>query len=119
MNRVTYELVWVQQGQVKWEEWHVRTKGYARTHIPGMDEHIGFANFDLENHHLQPIEELPNGELRYTCVELGSNELQYASMFQGSMVGDLLAVQGAADIAKQILTYHGFSFRELSSDPIR
>jgi hypothetical protein len=46
-HRYTFPLHWVQQGTVHWEQWWLDRAGPTRSHIPGLDDHLGFLNFDL------------------------------------------------------------------------
>lgn len=56
-------VIWARQGNVHWEGWWLREHGPSRDHIPGFDEHIGFANFDLERNGFGLIERGPRDEL--------------------------------------------------------
>lgn len=56
-------LEWVRQGNVRWRDWWVRQHGYTRSHIPGLEEHIGFANFDLAHNGVPGISVGSRGEL--------------------------------------------------------
>lgn len=75
---------WEHDGAIKWQPWWVARHGHTRERIPGEDDHIGFANFDLSN----------NG-----CPRI-------------SRVGGSLVVQGAReeslDLIRQVMEYHGF-----------
>jgi hypothetical protein len=50
-----FKLKWVRQGKVAWRRDHYDKYGPTRTHIPGLDEHIGYANFDLQRNNLPTI----------------------------------------------------------------
>jgi hypothetical protein len=48
--------MWEQQGTPRWEQWWVERRGYTRSREPTREDHIKFANFDLEQHGLPLIE---------------------------------------------------------------
>jgi hypothetical protein len=80
-----YRIVWARQGTVQWEEWWVRQHGPSRSHVPSMEEHVGFANFDLERNGLPRILRGSNGD------------------FYLDLPNDL-----HASGAKRVIEYHGF-----------
>lgn len=52
-------VVWKRQGNVTWEAGFER----ERSHIPGRDEHLSFANYDLKDSGLPGISVDPSGSL--------------------------------------------------------
>jgi len=62
-------VYWANQGKVHWNDDWVESRGYARSHIPGLDEHIGFANYDLRMNRLPEIQRNRAGRL-YLDVDL-------------------------------------------------
>jgi hypothetical protein len=89
----TYEVTWARQGTVRWEKWWLDERGPWRTHIPGFEEHVGFANFDLGRNGLPELRVTANGAL---AIDLDSqhqlNELR--------------------ENAAEILNWHGFKLGE-------
>jgi hypothetical protein len=59
---VPFMLRWVRQGKAAWRRDWVDQYGPSRTHIPGLDEHIAFANYDLELNGLPRITKDASGE---------------------------------------------------------
>ncbi len=51
-----FKLKWVRQGRVAWRTDWVNKYGPTRSHLPGLGEHISFANFDLKRNSLPMIE---------------------------------------------------------------
>lgn len=45
-------LVWKRPGQTQWGQGWVEQYGRTKTHEPGEEEHIGFANHDLRHNGL-------------------------------------------------------------------
>lgn len=56
-------LKWANQGDVHWQKDWTTRHGYTRTHIPGLAEHVSFANYDLQRAGLPQIEQGSQGEL--------------------------------------------------------
>jgi hypothetical protein len=77
--------VWVNGGNVRWEQWWVQSQGYSRTREPGESDHVGFANYDLQR----------SGVMKLQPHKDGGHFLEIAS-FQYAL-------------AKRILEYHGFT----------
>lgn len=50
------DLVWLRQGEVRWQQNWIDQYGHTRTHIPNLEEHISFANFDLRRAGLPTIQ---------------------------------------------------------------
>jgi len=86
----TLGVIWVKQGKKQWEDWWVQRHGQRLEQMPGLKDHIGFANYDLQQ----------NGFARLTVMESGL-ELRDVSP---SLIPK----------AVQILRYHGF---EVTSSP--
>ena len=80
----TLQVTWEKQGIIHWEYWWVQRHGEVLERIPGLKDHISFANYDLQ---------------RNKCprMVLGTNALEIRDV-----PDDKLAVVG------QILDYHGF-----------
>lgn len=76
---------WARQGQLKWGEGWLKTYGPTRTRIPDYEDHIKFANFDLEHNGLPVLRE---------------DE-------QGLTIDDSLTPERRS-VLLQILSYHGF-----------
>lgn len=84
----TLRVEWVKQGEIKWEKWYVEKKGYLIDKIPGLKDHISFANFDLKKNGCPPI--VVDGKT-LEVQDVPSHKLR---------------------IATQVLTYHGFKIIE-------
>lgn len=54
-----FGVAWKRQGTVTWEPGFEQT----RSRIPGLDDHIGFANYDLRYGGLPEIHKDPSGDL--------------------------------------------------------
>lgn len=80
----TLRIEWVKQGNIRWEDWYVEKKGYQIDKIPGLKDHISFANFDLSQNGCPTIVAKEN---ILEIQDLPNNKIQ---------------------IATQILAYHGF-----------
>jgi len=59
---------WIRQGKVAWRRDWVDKYGPSRTHIPGLYEHIGYANFDLKRNNLPTIAKDDAGELYVMAI---------------------------------------------------
>jgi hypothetical protein len=91
----SYRVVWARQGSVRWEEWWLEDHGPSRSHIPGLDEHLSFVNFDLTHNGLNPVTKAATGELQIDITE-------------GHQVISALA------LARDILQDHGFELESNS-----
>ncbi len=40
-------IMWKRRGNVHWDDWWFESEGPVRSHVPNLDNHISFANFDL------------------------------------------------------------------------
>src|SRR6476646_1876136 len=56
-------VIWERQGEVRWESDWTGRYGHTRSHVPGLDEHLGFANYDLKRNGLPEIQKSPEGDL--------------------------------------------------------
>ena len=80
----TLRIEWEKQGNIRWEDWYVKEKGHNIDEIPGLKEHISFANFELNEKGCPTI-----------IVDNSILEIQDIPTYK---------VQTAIDV----LTYHGF-----------
>ena len=79
---------WRRSGQTEWGDGWVAAYGRQKTHDPGEDEHMGFANFDLAHNNLPRI--YRSGDSLF--IEIGPGT-------------DIRAV-------RNIIRYHGFEFAD-------
>ena len=70
-----YRLRWISQGQADWAGWWVARYGRTKSHTPTEEEHVSFANFDLEQAGLPRIN--TNGRIR--AISLAGDELPRAT----------------------------------------
>lgn len=89
MSQIIATVVWKRQGSVRWERDWVEAHGQSRSHIPGLEEHMSFANFDLNQAGYNKIYRDAKGALK---IELPDYFIS---------IGPRSAVQ-------QILANHGF-----------
>jgi hypothetical protein len=61
-------LQWSRQGKVWWHENWLRVHGPVRSKIPGLDDHIGFANYDLGVNDLPRIQTTELGQPFVICL---------------------------------------------------
>ena len=81
---------WVKQGAIHWEDWWVKDHGYALDRIPGLKDHISFANYDLER----------NG---CPIITLNGKQLELKDVPDDKIM-----------VVYQILDYHGFKVVSVS-----
>jgi hypothetical protein len=74
-DRNEYRLRWVSQGQTDWTGWWVARYGQTKSHTPTEEEHVSFANFDLEQAGMPRIHN--NGRIR--AISLSGSELPRAT----------------------------------------
>ena len=86
----TLKVAWVKEGKKRWEDWWVERRGYSLTKIPGLKDHVGFANYDLSQNDCPTL-------------TLGDDVLEIADVTD-KQLPTVLA----------ILDYHGF---QVVSDP--
>ena len=101
-------VYWAKQGKVKWSDDWVDARGYSRSHIPGLDEHLGFANYDLRLNGLPEIQRNREGRL-YLNVDL------VAVSGLPRNAGILTLFDSAMAQIMPVLNYHGFEL-EASED---
>lgn len=65
---VPLDLSWTSQGKIWWNEDWLRLHGPVRERIPGFDDHISFANFDLRHNKLPQIELAADGRPFVRCL---------------------------------------------------
>jgi hypothetical protein len=94
-------IYWAKQGKVNWESDWVADRGYARSHIPGLDEHVGFANHDLQINGLPVIQKDESNRL-YLDVDLVS----LSGLPPNAGIAVLYG--RAMDRIMPVLKYHGF-----------
>jgi hypothetical protein len=63
LEPVPFKLRWVRQGKVTWRRDWVGAYGPSRSEIPGLDQHVGFANYDLHHNDLPTIQKDAAGQL--------------------------------------------------------
>lgn len=44
----TLLLAWTKQGTIQWENWYTQQHGQHLQSIPGLKDHVSFANYDLQ-----------------------------------------------------------------------
>ncbi len=102
-------LSWEQQGEVRREEWWTDEHGYTRAHLPGLAEHIRFANFELGRAGLPKIERGPSGELYvefdpFRVSGLPRNAgLSFAFSYAGEMIMREVSRHGFTYVRQQAL----------------
>jgi hypothetical protein len=98
-------IYWAKQGRVNWETDWVTVRGYSRSHIPGLEEHVGFANHDLRINGLPTIQSDDSGRM-YLDVDLASVSglPPNAGMF--------MLYDGAMSRIMPILRDHGFDIEQ-------
>ena len=57
------QVEWVREGEVMWSQGWVERNGQTRSHIPGLDDHISFANYDLQRKGYPSVEKTTDGSL--------------------------------------------------------
>ena len=90
-----YLVTWERQGAVRWQEWWIKQNGPTRTHIPGLDEHISFVNFDLRRLGYPSLSREVTGDLYITLPD--------EPMHRDNMLR-----------ASEILENHGFKLHQSS-----
>jgi hypothetical protein len=80
----TLALAWVKQGTIHWEEWWVKRHGETLKKVPGLQNHVSFANYDLNRSGCPPVV-LEDDKLEIHNVPLSK-----------------------LDVVQQIIEYHGF-----------
>lgn len=84
VSTMLVEVEWVRQGQIRWGEGWVEQHGHTMTRAPGLDDHISFVNFDLQNNGFPYVEKRANGSLVIE-VALSANR---------SLLGEILGYHG-------------------------
>jgi hypothetical protein len=103
---VRLNISWVRQGQVSWSEDWVEGRGYTRGHIPGLADHISFANYDLAESGLPKIQKHSDGDL---YIEFDPMEAVTLSQNEDS---DQISNRAIKLIAS-IIADHGFDISEV------
>jgi len=115
-----FRLRWVGQGKVAWRRDWVGKYGPTRTHIPNMDEHIGFANYDLQKNQLLTISKDEGGSpFIVTIRPMTESEIRqvHAEMLgyfiHPTRANEVFAdrvMRPLADLAAtlDVVAYHGF-----------
>jgi hypothetical protein len=86
-NKQTLNIVWTKQGTINWEDWWVKGQGHKLDKIPGLKDHISFADFDLKR----------NGCPLITVTD------------DGLEIRDISADK--LETVERIIHYHGFSLK--------
>lgn len=102
------QVEWAQQGDVNWESSWIARHGHERTHTPGEDEHIGFANYDLRLNDLPQITRAADGglEIIFDAVAVSGYPPN---------AGALVLNRVAAERLVAVIERHGFRARRLAS----
>lgn len=98
-----FNVVWMRQGKVRWNQDWVDGRGYTRSHVPDLRDHISFANHDLRSNGLPVIEEDSSG-LFIQCDLCAVSGLP-------SNAGMAVLYSAAARELMTTLGYHGFAIR--------
>ncbi|WP_326957542.1 hypothetical protein [Amycolatopsis sp. NBC_01286] len=81
-------LHWVRQGKLHWNQDWLDDHGPARSHIPGLAEHISFANYDLRLNGHPTIETDNQGRPFVTCVRpMTAQELKETHAHAIALIG--------------------------------
>ena len=115
-----FKLKWERQGKVAWRADWVSTYGPTRHHIPGLDEHIGFANFDLETNSLPtiakgsdgqpyviaipPLTEVEMSEIRREMIGYFGHPKRASDVFTDKVIRPLVELATVLNF----VAYHGF-----------
>jgi hypothetical protein len=83
------KVIWKRPGTIKWGAGWVETHGHSKTHEPGEQEHVGFANFDLAQNALPAIQTTADG-----------------------LVVDISQGRDQAMAVLAVIRYHGFEFAD-------
>lgn len=121
-------LSWTNQGKIWWNEDWLNIHGPVRERIPGFDDHVSFANFDLRQNKLPQIEVETGGRPFVSCLAPMSEEdlkevarkaallhaqpekpdtqqyQQYQQFMKTRVYARLAVVAGVRDVVR----YHGF-----------
>lgn len=118
-------LSWTSQGKIWWSEDWLRIHGPVRERIPGFDDHVSFANFDLRQNKLPQVELSAGGRPFVRCLApMREEELQevakkaalvhatpqkldaqqYEQFMKTQVYARLAVVAGVRDVVR----YHGF-----------
>lgn len=120
-------LSWRRQGKVWWEESWVQQYGPVRQRIPGLDDHIGFANYDLRLNSLPQIQKNSQGRPYVICFPaMDKSELAEILDFaiidfdRPWQVDDFMKTTVYAGMARlrgilDVVHYHGFEPAERTS----
>lgn len=78
LERITADaplnLQWQRQGRIWWNQHWLESHGPTRERIPGFDDHVSFANYDLRLNSLPQIQLAQNGQPFVMCMKLPSAE---------------------------------------------
>ena len=103
---VRLQVVWARQGSINWEDDWVESSGHVRSKVPGLAEHVGFANHDLARRALPPIQQTSSGDL-YIEFDFDLPPAGEHSPYSSDLRRPRIAQ------AKAILAYHGFEVNEV------
>lgn len=84
-------VTWASDGTVEWEHWWVQRHGHVRSRQPTEEQHVSFANYDLQKNGLPRL----------------------ASQADGNYV--IFVEQSDYANVKYLLEYHGFAIAPLPS----
>jgi hypothetical protein len=76
---------WTRHGKVLWEDWWTERHGQRLAQQSSMDQHVGFANYDLAQNGLPKL------------VPLGGDRFRLP-----------LVPQARLEVATDVLAFHGF-----------
>jgi hypothetical protein len=111
-----FYLRWHRQGKIDWNSDWVDRYGPTRSSIPGLDEHVSFANYDLRLNRLPEIETAPEGRLFVQCpLPFTAEDLALASERSllsppekdAAVQAAITCMRGVAGILN-VVQHHGF-----------
>lgn len=118
-------LAWEHQGKIWWNDDWLKRYGPVRSRIPGFDDHVSFANFDLGQNALPLIRQTDVGRPYVSCQSpLTASEMERvntlaAMLHSGDTQPDVEGYQkfmtekvydrlGITAGVRDVVRYHGF-----------
>lgn len=96
-------VTWEKQGQVRWNDDWIEARGYTRSHVPNLDDHLGFVNYDLNRQGLPSVRREGGG----LVIDV---DLVRVSGLPAN-AGPLILHSRAVARIQPILEYHGFRLK--------
>ena len=87
-------ITWERDGNIEWEEWWVQNHGHNRSKLPGLNDHIGYANYDL-----------------------AANNCPKITTISGKLVVSHIPII-SLQVVEEILHYHGFRIISVEDIPL-